>query len=543
MDVKLSPEQAARYDRFKKFDNAQEALKQAKEEAKSSRDALYFALSAAYYWYLQIKHDFTLLVDELGKNDPEIKWPGQPKDLKNPVMLWEADKPDDPNIPQDPFTPIVKLVFGYVDRRYASTVSNYAKCLRFVDREIHDPTHFELIYEDHLNNPELAKNIIEAASGVMACAEEQHKFENPPPQKDATQEQLEKFWYGECDQIYSSRSPLETVPIQTDAPSGSYMLMMGRVVEGGGIEVVETLERPAAEIFSIAESEAFQDVSKLDPKLNLLADTAGFLNLYRAADNPVFTVEKGGAIIHLGPDNTHLAGIVVKAEVKDGAVLQGFNERAYLKPDESVWFLANAQEHKYRRIYKIQQASAAGAVSALELESQITNKKHVLSFMPMTEEAKKQVILDATVSSHWDFEILLERKDLLNLYLKWCQDWLAEFKNEEKKKAKHRLITAVVNDQGFALHSEFGIDDGFIPLKTSLPAKAEIEINVAGHELLNVFKQLLACPNFDEFRIRGAETGVIELEAEDIRAKYTVDIPMLSSDGTRYAEKHFAKLK
>ena len=541
MDLQLTPQQAARYVRFKKFDNAQDALTKAKEEAKSSREALYYALSAAYYWYLQINHDFTFLLDELSKNQPEIKWLGKPEDPKNPVMPWDAVKPDDPNIPRDPFTPIVKLVFGYADRKYASTVSNYAKCLRFVDREVHDDAKYNAIYDQHLSNPELAKNLIEAAGGIMACVEEQHKFENPKPEKDASQEERENFWRKECDQIYADRKPMNTVSLKTDTPVGNYVLMMGRVSDGGNVEIVETLQRPSSEIFSIAQSEAFQDVSTLDPALNLFADSIGFMNVFRPNERPVFSVEKNGAALHLSLDHTHSASIVVKVEPKEKTFLAGFSNRAYLEPQDCEWFKANAQEHKYRRIYTLQQATVQGTVSAFELESRITQAKKTLHFNNMAKNAEKQVVLDATISVNWDYEIELERKDLTHLYLGWCQQWLAEFKDLKKRKAADRVITVSVTDKGLSLSSKFAISAGEVALKTGL--SESVNIPVSGHELLSVFMQLLACPNFDVFKLRGLETGVIEVEAEDSLAKYTIDLPMLINDGSRYVEKHFAKLK
>ena len=109
MSLNLNPQQAAIMNKYNNFTNAAKALEAAQKEAAGSNEAIYYALSVAYYWYLQLKGNMNILQAELDSCDPKIKWS---------------------NSPQNPFTPIVKLVFGLNDRKYASRVITYARVLR-----------------------------------------------------------------------------------------------------------------------------------------------------------------------------------------------------------------------------------------------------------------------------------------------------------------------------------------------------------------------------------------------------------------------------
>lgn len=493
-----------------KFKDANAALAFAQKEAKGSRLAVYAALTAAFNFYIQSKDIPAYLADKFQTHDPKI-----PFKEGSPL-----------------FTPIIKLVFGLTDSNYASRVSEYALALEYIDRLSKDPA-----FANDIDNPAIGITIIKAIGGVKKAAEEQRKYNNPKPKGVATAEETNKFFRKKCDEIYNARDNLGSVKACTSTDKGGYVLMMGRVESASKVDVIEMMEMDADTIINLVKDKALEDVTSVPDTLNFLADSLGFLNIFKGKGAPVICVEKGGSAVNISLDNSKNASIVVTARPKKSGLLTGFKEQAHLSRKDCNWFKKYAQEKASRHIYTLKSEAAGKAVTGFKLTNSINKETKILHFNPMTKYTQKQVKLDSRLATNWPFSFTIDYDELANLYHTWLKDWARPI-DHKRKTAADRIIIITVKIAGIVFSSP-GSFKKFIQVKTGIVDNEEQVFTMRGIELVLVVDEILKNTNINEIQIRGFGGGVFELQVNDDIAEYTIDIPNLTDGYINYESKYF----
>lgn len=298
-------------------------LKDAKAAAVASREATYQALGLSYDWYTRAQKIDGLVEDVLGRNDPPIKLP------RDGASQFGA---------------VIKLVFGLTDAKYASRVNHYTSVLDYVARKAG-----EIDPEQQFDDVGLAASFIESKGGVTSCAGEQKAWVakqnvTNPELKEKVMAHLRQ----ECVTVFQNQKSLATVIVPSVPTKEGLVLMIGRLNDKGGIEVVDTLEANDKDVFRFAEEKAFKDTSNLDSTLNVLGDSLSFANVFK--DKPTLTVEKGGEKLWVSLGTDHAASVVIEAYPKSWN-LAGLAERASLSAKDRDWFKTNVQGRPHRRLY------------------------------------------------------------------------------------------------------------------------------------------------------------------------------------------------
>lgn len=500
---------------IKSYDDREELLKQAKKEGFNSRQGTYVALAYAYQWWMMSIKDEAYMLQKFKSHVPEIK-------------VTDVDK-------INMFVPTIKLIFDFTESKYYSRASEYALVLQYVHRMMDTD-----MYREEAENPSIVIAIIKDGDGIRKCVEAQRTFNNPVNANEATQTQINDHLQEACTKIYKGKKALSSLDLDAPKSSTGFVLMMGRIEDDGGVDVVEVMDADADAIFNLTKDEALKDVTGMPATLNFLGDTLAYLNVFGTNDTPIVTVEKDGVGIQISLDNTEDASIVIKATPLEPNILQGFTNRAHLSTKDSDWFMEKAQDRVHRRIYDIAaNPNVQTAEVAYDMTSQINQAQKVIHFNAMNKATNNQVDIKDLDEADMKFKAGLGRLDIEEIYT-WLKGWL----EVGRRSAADRIIPVIVDDENLTFNGNNGGGSGplVIPVNTGLAKGTALTYRMFGRELVKIFKQLYLNHDIDGFYISAPDAGLFEITAEDTLAAYSINIPTVLKGDVNHNPTHFRKL-
>lgn len=501
--------------KVQQYDTAEDVLKVAREHGMGSRTAIYLALAYAYQWHLMSINNKSYMMQKFKSND---------------ISTSDNDK-------KNLFIPTIKLVFDFIESRYASRVTEYALVLQYIDRKL-DQT--EYVNQGYL--PLLITDLINNDGGVRKCANSQRDHNNDSDDSDNhTPTEKKGFIQKACTKYYNQHASLSKIDVQAPPSSTGFVLMMGRVDPAGGIDIVDVMDAGEEEIYNLTKDGVMNDTSTLSDTLNLIGDTLGYLNAFGVKETPIATVEKGGDVIYLSQNKNEDASIVVKAKPKDQTILSGFKNRAHMSMKNKKWFKENAQARDNRHMYNLKVNSTVKTSEvAYDLISRINQTTKVMHFNAMTPDTVEQIITKSIPSNDWIISVDLSREEIDYLY-SWTKRWLSI----NRPSAADRIIEITINQNDILFdtgNGDSGSEKKQLVIATGYQGKDK-KYRVFGRELVKVIEQVWLNPSFEKLTLRFPDKGLVEILAEDTIAEYIIDIPTVLKGDVNHNPMHFVSLQ
>lgn len=499
------------------LDEIDDFLGDAQKEAVNSRASMNRALAMAYAWYARASG----LSNKQTVNQAYLEH--RFRNHKPPITKKEG---------VSDFNRVVKLIFNMTPPQYASTVSRYTMALEYLDRHMSTPEH-----EEHRQEVDYVVGMISEAGSIEDCVKKQRTWLSEQGESERkADKKIAAHIEKESQKAYKAKPKLGDVKAQALPTQDGFVLLMGRANGAGRIEIIDVLESDAKDVERLVAKHALRDTSGISETVNLLGESFDLASVIPG--KPVVAVEKDGKWLMISQGKDHDASVVVTTRPKNGA-FAGFSERASLSAKGREWLAKNIVDAPRRRLFECDFEDGGSSVTDLVLTNQVTEEKKPLHFNKITETSKNQVVRDATAMNAWQFEFDLDMAMAVHIYGEWLKPWIGV----EKSKKEERIIVMTVSKDGVSFAAESSQEVTYA-VDTGITDEETYTLKLFGSDLVGVFSALVRRINGVEcIHVRGHDTGILELEAENDLANYVVDLPTALADLTNHNTRHFDKLR